>query len=144
MDWSILKFWEQKSGKITAYFIDEANGMFKVKKKYTDGKIEVKYGGENHTYLVNPKKIIRMNGTEPTHIYELGNAEPLDFRGMDTPELGSVGFTKILEDKVVRDLFSSELDKKLKLLLILVVVSVGVSALTLMIQMGIVKIGGGP
>lgn len=144
MEW---KFWSRQR-KITAYFIDETNEVFRAKKKYKENKFEIKLNGEVHTYIVDPKRILHLDGKTPLHLYAVGNPIPLNIDGGTWGEnakglsVDSVGFTKILEDKVVRDLFSHDLDNKLQLILILVIAGMCLTAVSVLIQAGVIKIGG--
>lgn len=144
MDWLWLRFWEIRGPKVEVVFIDETNHSFRAKKRYTNNQFSIRINGEDQRYNVDPKRVIRpAKGGIAQIFYEVGNPDPLPMQSEGDRTLSSVGYQQIMEDKVVRDLFSGDLDKLLKNIFMLsVIILVGVLA-TAYLSYKIYKLTGG-
>lgn len=129
---------------IIANFIDETGTFYKAKKKYTENAFKVKINGEAHMYMVDPTRVYwDMKSRKPVSFYHTGDPIPLDMG--HTPNdsgITSTGFKKIMEDKVVSDLFSLDTEKNLKMLLYVVAANLVITLFLVLIQLGVVKVGG--
>jgi hypothetical protein len=125
----------KKLPKLRAYFIDESGQMYSAKKKYDNNMFTMKVSGKVYTYIVD-KNFLHFDQDEklPVGFYYVGNPVPVQLRHERSESTGvnSVSLTNIMESKIVQELFSSEENKKAKLVLIIVAIN---AVLTLVIML---------
>jgi len=128
---------------IIAHFVDETGTTYKAKKKYSHNAFNITINGEAHKYMVDPTRVYwDLKTRKPVSFYHTGDPIPLEMGHKPNKEgLSSSGFKKIMEDKVVQDLFSLDSEKSLKILLYVVAANLVITLFVVLIEMGVVKIG---
>lgn len=131
--------------KIIAVFVDETNATFRAKKKYQNNTFDIKINGEKHTYIIDPKKIyIDQKTKDSTSFYKTNSPEPISLEDQAKDgQYDAVSFKRILENKVVADLFNMDMAKNMKLLMILIGINLLLTIVMLLHDAGLIKFGGG-
>lgn len=118
--------------KIKVLMLDESGRLRTFLTKYDNNQFE-KWGGlynVRHDMMVYHKN----DGMMPTCLYSMNNPEPHLWHHMRNPALTAEGFKKVLEDDVVEQLFSTNLDSLLKtIFLVLCVVGLLCLAMALVV-----------
>lgn len=111
-----------KKNLFIAIFIDEAGRVFRTKKNYSNNQFRMKAKGGEQTYIIDSTCVFHDPVEQlPVSFYYAGNPLPLKLKHTKDVQLKASGtvdantLTKVMDDKVVSDLFkpSNELDIKI-------------------------------
>lgn len=136
----LLRGFFKKKRVLKASFYDEAGRVVVRKVKYQNNTFTQKFNGELQTYIVDDAYInYDAKTNQPMSSYYINNPQPIRFLHERNNEVDSIGFKKIIDSKVIKDLFSDEDSTKMLLLIILICISIAVSAFTLAKVMGWIR-----
>lgn len=140
MGWDILR----QRPKIKAFFIDEAGLIIDKKFKYTNNTFSTKAFGEPQAYIVDHNFIVYDKKTKiPVSLYYVNNPSPIRIQHERNKELDGIGFKKILDSKTISELFSEENKNVMLILIILIGLNMLLTAVVLLVQFKVIKVGGG-
>lgn len=131
----------QKKSKIKAIIIDEVGKLHTKKVAYNNNSFTLLVNGEKHAYVVDHNFVTYdIKGNFPTSFYYINNPQPIRMQHERNDELDSISFKKILDSKVITDLFSEEAKNVLMILMILIIVNLVLTGLLAAIQFKLIKI----
>lgn len=123
----------KKKQRLIAVFFDETGSEFRREVTYENNKFEVseKLFGKKGSFIVDHNFIVydRKSRT-PKSYYYTNNPNPIHIKHERNRDVDSIGFKRLLDSKVIEELFSNDGVKFLTVILILVIV-------VLLVQLGI-------
>lgn len=131
----------QKKSKITAIIIDEVGKVHTKKVPYANNSFTLLVNSQKHAYVVDHNFVtydIKKNG--PVSFYYVNNPQPIRMQHERNADMDSIGFKKILDSKVITDLFSEEAKNLLTILMILIIVNLVLTGLLAAVQFHIIKV----
>jgi hypothetical protein len=126
----MMDFFKTKQ-KLKATFFDETGSVFIKEVKYENNKFDVseKLFGKKGTYIVDANFIVYARKTRtPMAYYYTNNPNPIHIQHVRNKDVDSIGFKRILDSKVIVDLFSSDGIKFLTVILILCIIILLITA----------------
>lgn len=134
------EFFKKKS-KIRAIIQDEVGKIHTKKCPYSNNSFTVVINAEKHAYVVDHNFVTYdAKNNMPTSFYYINNPQPIRMQHERNEEVDSIGFKKLLDSKVITDLFSEEGKNMLTILMILIIVNLALTGLLAGIQFKLIKI----
>jgi hypothetical protein len=130
----------KKKQKLVAIFFDETGSTYAREVVYSNNRFEVsdKLFGHKGVYIVDHNFIIYDRRTrKPYCYYYTNNPNPIHIHHERNKDVDSIGFKRILDSKVITELFSTDGLKFLTVILIIVII---VGLLSLAIGYGVFKV----
>lgn len=132
-----VKGFFKKRSKLRAIIHDETANVYQKDVVYSNNVFMISINGEKHAYVVDHNFVSYDQKTKiPISYYYISNPQPIRIQHERNQEVDSIGFRKILESKVITDLFSDEARNTLFLLVVLIIISMLLSAACFAAQMG--------
>lgn len=129
-----------KKAKLKAIIFDEVGKQHEKKVEYANNYFSTSINGESHAYVVDHNFInYGAKNNEPIAHYYINNPQPIRLQHERNEEMDSIGFKKILESKVITDLFTEQAKNLLTLLMILMVITLIGVAIVGMKVFGVIK-----
>lgn len=136
-----VKSFFKKKSKIKAIVLDEVGKIHIKKVPYSNNTFTLTFNGEKQAYTVDHNFVTYdAKSNMPTSFYHINNPEPIRMKHERNTEMDSISFKKILDSKVITDLFSPEGKNLLTILMILIVVNLALTGLLAAIQFKIIKV----
>lgn len=130
-----------KKSRLKAMFIDEVGLVSEKKVKYTNNTFSVKNFGEAQAYVVDHNFVTYDKKTKmPVSFYYVNNPNPIRIQHERNKEVDGIGFKKILDSKVISDLFSDEAKSIMTMLLVLIGVNLLFSLVIVLILFKVIKV----
>lgn len=122
---NMLQGFFKKKQKLRAIFFDETGSQFKKDVVYENNKFKIseKLFGKKGVYIVDNNFVLYDRKTRiPISYYYANNPNPIHIKHERNADLDSIGFKKMLDSKVITELFSNDGIKFLTIILILVII----------------------
>lgn len=131
----------KKKPKIKALIVDEVGRVHEKKQKYSNNSFEVMISGKKHAYVVDHNFVTYEHKSNmPMSFYYINNPQPIRMQHERNENMDSISFKKILDSKVITDLFSAEAASILTLLMILIIANLVLTGILAAIQFKLIKI----
>lgn len=107
--WESFKSFFKKKRKLHVTFFDEIGNVYNKEIKYENNMFKIKEFGEKVAYIVDHNFVLYDKSNHMARAYYyVNNPQPIRIQHERNQDLDSIGFRKILDSKVIADLFSEE------------------------------------
>lgn len=138
---TLLGLFGKREQKLSVVFIDETGHEHPKKVSYKNNVFHTKINGEEGSYIVDHNYIVHDGKNRPKSYYYTNNPNPIRIQHARNEVLDSISFKRIIDSKVVTDLFAEEGLGKLFILLILIAANCALTVFVLLVVLKVVKIG---
>lgn len=99
--------------KITAFIVDSTGKITRQTIPYESDSFYIGSEPNRRSYIIRHERVYKQPQERyPISFYNWNNPEPIDMLENNQPQLTSLSLKKILDNKVVTDLFSKENDRE--------------------------------